>query len=81
MAYSVYAMASTVRRYIYVGLTNNMQRRFAEHQRGWNAVTKPYRPFIILHEEACSTRPEAREREKWLKSGVGKEWLHSKLQQ
>jgi putative endonuclease len=66
-----------MRNYTYVGLTNNVQRRFFEHQSGKNKTTKPYRPFKIILVQECATRQEARERERYLKSGVGKEFLKS----
>ena len=73
--YFVYVIASQKRKYIYVGLTNDVDRRFDEHQSGKNKTTKSYRPFSLIHVENFSTRIEAREREKYLKSGSGKEWI------
>jgi len=73
----VYAIKSEIRNYIYVGLTDNINRRFGEHQSGKNKTTKPYRPFKIVLTEIFETREEARKREKYLKSGVGKEFLRS----
>lgn len=73
--YYVYALSSTVRRYIYVGLTNSPGRRIHQHQAGYEQTTSPYRPFRVLLIEEFSTRPEARMREKYLKSGIGKEFL------
>ena len=46
--YFVYILNSLTRNYIYVGLTNNVDRRVAEHQRGKERATKPYRPFIFI---------------------------------
>jgi putative endonuclease len=71
----VYAIRSETTNYIYVGLTDNVQRRFMEHQLGKNRTTKPYRPFKIILVEDFETRIEARQREKYLKSGVGKQFL------
>ena len=73
--YYVYVLNSLIRKYIYVGLTNNVERRFGQHQKGREKTTAPYRPFEIILTEKYSTRPEARKREKYLKSGVGKEWI------
>ncbi|HMI78160.1 MAG TPA: GIY-YIG nuclease family protein [Ferruginibacter sp.] len=73
----VYAIKSTVRNYIYVGLTNDIVRRIAEHNNGENRSTKAYKPFILIYKEVFETRIEAREKEKYLKSGVGKEYLKS----
>ena len=60
-------------------MTDNLQRRISQHQNGENATTAPYRPFHFFHSEGFLTRPEARTREKYLKSGVGKEFLKQLL--
>jgi putative endonuclease len=73
--YFVYAISSLERNYIYVGLTDNLERRFSEHNSGRNKTTKPYRPFKLLYFEECKTREEARKREIYYKSGSGKEKL------
>lgn len=71
----VYAIKSSIKNYIYVGITNNLDRRFAEHNSGKNKTTKPYRPFVLIYSEKFITRLEARQKEKVLKSGFGKEFL------
>ena len=73
--FTVYVLRSQKREYWYVGLTANLERRVTEHQDGRERTTKPYRPFDLVHTENFTTRPEARKREKYLKSGSGKEWL------
>ena len=75
--YFVYAIKSCDRNYIYVGITNNLSRRIEEHNKGYNKTTKAYRPFSLIYSEELNTREEARTREKYLKSGVGKEFLKS----
>jgi putative endonuclease len=75
----VYAIRSLSRNYIYVGLTDNLDRRIAQHNFGLNPTTKPYRPFELIWSESFPTRSEARLREKYLKSGVGKTFLKSLL--
>ena len=73
----VYALKSLSREYIYVGMTNNLERRIKEHNSGLNGTTRPYAPFTILLVEEYENRIIARAREKFLKSGVGKEYLRS----
>ncbi len=73
--YYVYVIVSQSRNYIYVGITNNVQRRVAQHQTGKERTTAPYRPFALVHIEEFQTRMDARNREKYLKSGIGKEWI------
>ncbi len=71
----VYAISSLKRNYIYVGLTNNVERRFLEHNEGRNKTTRPYAQFELIFSEGHLTRLNARVREKYFKSGVGKEVL------
>ncbi|MEZ5006607.1 MAG: GIY-YIG nuclease family protein [Chitinophagales bacterium] len=73
--YLVYAISSISRNYIYVGMTQNLEDRFRRHNRGYERTTKPYAPFVLLYSEVCSTIVEARIREKYWKSGTGKERL------
>ncbi len=77
--YFVYALKSQERNYIYVGMTNNLERRIKQHQDGKSKTTKPYAPFVLIYTEKHSTRSEARIREKYLKSGCGKEFLKTLL--
>jgi putative endonuclease len=73
--YFVYALSSLLRNYLYVGQTDNIERRFIEHNNGKNKTTRPYRPFKLMYSEEFTSRKEAREKEKYLKSGSGKEFL------
>ena len=66
----VYAISSLSRNYIYVGVTNDIDARFARHNSGREKTTKPYAPFQLLYTEACANRVVARKREKYWKSGV-----------
>ncbi len=71
----VYAISSNSRKYIYVGITNNLDRRIDEHNKGYNKTTRAYRPFKLILAERFAFRSAAREREKYLKGGSGKEFL------
>ena len=77
--YYVYAIKSISRNYIYVGMTNNLELRFLQHNNGESKTTKPYRPFLLIFSEILETRIEARNKEKYLKSGTGKEFLKALL--
>ena len=70
---------SRVRNYIYVGISDNPNRRIEQHNKGYNRTTKPYIPFEILMIEEYADRASARKREKYLKSGVGKEFLKDRF--
>ena len=73
--YTVYALKSKIKKYIYVGMTQNFDQRIGRHNNGYEKTTKPYKPFKLIHREVYPSRIEARKREKYLKSGVGKEFL------
>ena len=73
----VYAIKSISRKYIYVGMTNDLERRLKEHNGKQNRSTKAYAPFILIYSEMVETRMDARKREIYLKSGIGKEFLKS----
>lgn len=74
--YTVYAIKSLSRNYIYVGLTNDLVRRLSEHNLGYNRTTKAYAPFHLIYSEEYPSRQEAREREKFLKGTTGKRFLY-----
>ncbi|MBP9103514.1 MAG: GIY-YIG nuclease family protein [Chitinophagaceae bacterium] len=71
----IYAIKSLSRNYLYVGMTNDLERRIAEHNNGENKSTKAYRPFKLIYSETFPDRISARAKEKYLKSGIGKEFL------
>ncbi|MCA9356071.1 GIY-YIG nuclease family protein [Candidatus Nomurabacteria bacterium] len=75
--FTTYAIKSKNRNYIYVGITNDIDRRLKEHNTGINKTTKPYKPFLLLYSKTHDSRVKAREHEKKLKSGSGKEFLKS----
>ncbi|WP_369415193.1 GIY-YIG nuclease family protein [Belliella calami] len=40
-------MSSSIRKYIYVGLTSNLDERIHRHNSGYEKTTKPYTPFDL----------------------------------
>ncbi|RLD79320.1 MAG: GIY-YIG nuclease family protein [Bacteroidetes bacterium] len=59
----------------YTGMTTEVERRIKEHNNKQNRSTKAYTPWILIHKEGFISRVEARKREKYLKSGNGREYL------
>jgi predicted GIY-YIG superfamily endonuclease len=57
---------------IYVGSTNDLQRRLASHQNGKVLSTQAYRPVVLKSYIAVETEDHARELEAYFKSGSGK---------
>lgn len=73
--YWVYALKSVNKKYIYVGITDNIDRRILQHNTKKSKTTRFYSPFNLIYSEITDNRQNARKREKYLKSGVGKEFL------
>lgn len=75
--YNVYVIQSQIDKRIYVGLSSNLENRVKDHNFGRVFSTKGYRPWVLVYYEKAGSRIEARKREKYLKSGCGKEFLKS----
>lgn len=75
----VYVLRSKKDRRLYVGLTNDLRKRFHEHSTGMVFSTKSHRPFIVAYYEACVDREDAKKREKYLKTAWGKRYLKNRL--
>ncbi len=75
--YYVYAIKSRVKNYMYIGITNDPDRKIKEHNNKRESTTRSYVPFDVIVIEACESRIDARKREKYLKTGVGREYLKS----
>ncbi|MCF8381410.1 MAG: GIY-YIG nuclease family protein [Bacteroidales bacterium] len=73
--YIVYAIQSEVDGRIYVGFTENVERRLKWHNQGKTKSTKGFRPWKLLYTEIATDRTAARKREVYLKGGSGKEFL------
>ena len=60
---------------LYVGICKNVERRIGEHQAGKNRYTKGLRPWRVMLVEEYPDWSAARQKEKYYKSGIGKEYL------
>ena len=56
-------------------MTKDVGARIARHNAGKEKTTKPYVPFQLIYSEVCTDRVAARQKEKYWKSGVGKQKL------
>jgi len=64
----------------YTGSTENLRKRFQEHNNGKVISTKNRRPFKLIYYEACINKQDAKLREKYLKSGMGKRYLKNRME-
>ena len=68
----VYILKSIKIPRFYFGVTNDVKRRFHEHNSGMSKSTAPYRPFSLMRVERFRTIKEAYAREICLKSKKNK---------
>ncbi len=64
--------------FVYIGQTNDLKRRFAEHNAGQEISTKAYTPFRLVYYEAYAEKKDALARERALKK-YGSSWGHLRL--
>jgi len=63
----------------YTGSTRDLRKRLREHNQGKSTWTKGKGEWKIIYYEACTQEQDARSREIYLKSGMGKRYLKSRL--
>ncbi|MCF8261257.1 MAG: GIY-YIG nuclease family protein [Melioribacteraceae bacterium] len=73
----VYVLRSLNYDRIYIGHTHNLENRIIEHNSGRTKSTKPYKPWELVYSENYESRDEAVRREKYLKTGSGRELIKS----
>ena len=73
--YYVYVLLSLNYQTRYVGSTDDIDRRLKEHNQGKSRYTKGRKPWKLIYKESYNTKEEALEREKFLKTGKGRELL------
>ena len=71
--YYVYILKSLKTGIYYKGLTDNLDRRLRQHLTGRSPTTRHQLPLLLVHVEICEMRQQARELEKFFKSGFGRE--------
>ena len=82
MHYTVYILYAPGFNKIYIGFTSNLIERFKSHNElGKNGWTIRFRPWKVIFCEHFESKSEAMERECFLKSGKGREWIHKKIKE
>ncbi len=79
--FTVYVLQSLKDFKTYVGITDNFERRFKQHNSGRSKSTKYRSPFRLLFTEEFEKSAEAKKREIWWKSGAGRRKLKEYFEQ
>jgi putative endonuclease len=74
MPYFAYALQSD-EGYHYTGHTEDLTLRIIRHGLHTTQYTKKGTNWKLMYSKEFATRSEAMRHERWLKSGVGREWL------
>jgi putative endonuclease len=77
--YYTYLLQSLKSNKWYTGYTSNLRERFNQHQNNKSTYTKGRGPFRLIYYEACLDEFEAKAREKYLKTGMGRRYLKNRL--
>ena len=79
MFYYTYVLQSIKSKLFYTEFTSNLRKRFNQHNNDESTYTKGRGPFKLIYYEACLDGDDAKAREKYLKSGMGKRYLKNRL--
>jgi len=63
----------------YIGSTKDLRKRILNHNLGKNKSTKYGVPWKVIYSEISLNKKDARAREKYLKSGMGRRYLKNRL--
>jgi len=79
MTYYTYVLRSDKDDFFYIGFTDNLKKRLADHKNGRVDSTKNRRPLELIYYEACLSKKDAAYREQYLKTGFGRRFLKNRL--
>ena len=77
----VYVLQNKTKKFIYVGFTHNLKKRFFEHNNKKELSTKAYTPLDLIFYEAYRSEKDAKRREKYFKTTKGKTTLRLMLRE
>jgi len=78
MPFIVYILYTEKYNKHYTGFTSDIENRLLSHNvlgKGWTAK---YRPWKLIFSKEFNTKKDAMEYEKWLKTGVGRDFIKTK---
>ncbi|RKY53594.1 MAG: GIY-YIG nuclease family protein [Candidatus Neomarinimicrobiota bacterium] len=65
--------------HVYIGQTNNLERRLKEHREGFSKWTKRGTEWKLLYKEEFLDRTSAMRRERYFKTGAGWRWIQERF--
>jgi len=74
-----YVLQSKKDNKLYFGYTEDLTKRFEEHNKGGIDSTRDRRPLKLIYYEACSRKEDALKRESYFKSYRGKQFITKRL--
>lgn len=63
----------------YTGFTSNLRKRLIQHNEGKSYYTKRDLPYLLVYYEACLNEDDARSREVYLKTAMGKRFVRNRI--
>jgi putative endonuclease len=78
--FTTYVLRSQTTRRLYTGSTSDLGRRLGQHNSDLSVSTKHRGPWELVHQESFATLGEAVRRERYLKTGKGREELQRILE-
>ena len=75
MTFTVYILFSEKYNKHYTGFSSDVSLRLKSHNEFGKEWTSRYRPWKLIYVKEFETKVEAMEYEKWLKTGVGRDFI------
>ncbi|MEK7502420.1 MAG: GIY-YIG nuclease family protein [Patescibacteria group bacterium] len=79
--YYVYVLHNSLKKFIYIGYSEDLKQRIISHNKGENKSTKNYLPLDLIHYEAYRNIKDAKRREKYLKTNKGRTALMTMMKE
>jgi len=77
--YYIYILYSSKSKNFYFGYTENLKKRFLEHNKGLSKATAPCKPWQLVFYAAFDNIKKAKDFELYLKTGSGKAFAYKRL--
>ena len=75
LQFTVYLLYSATHQKHYTGFTSDLAQRLLSHNALGHDWTSKYRPWQIIYTKVFNSKAEAMVYEKWLKTGVGRDFI------